>query len=284
MHQSVDIMANEIRLNRQIFKGSIVIVEGSTDKLFYDNFIEDTKCQIKSANNKEDAIKIYEKIKQDGYKGILVVVDADFWRLNGQESSDTNVLLTDTHDLESMIINSRAFDKFLNAFGDFDKIKNMHKSIREALLDVAVPIGIFRWISSPEKEAWCFTFKGLPYQELVITPEFKLNVGRLIDSVMTISDRFDIDRSLIMREIEENIERGQDPWQVCSGHDLVGLLLAGLNGTFGISNLKYDSTVVQKELILSYEYIFFKSTGLFRSIKDWEETNQPFRVLKDDGT
>ena len=43
---TVDRVANQIRLRRQIYPGTFLLVEGSSDQTFYERFIDKLACEL----------------------------------------------------------------------------------------------------------------------------------------------------------------------------------------------------------------------------------------------
>ena len=145
-------IATAIRMTRgPSFSGAFLIVEGETDPRVYGRVIDEDSCRIIPSHGKEKAICVLEILENDNFTGVLAVVDADFWRLEGTEPTGSNLFITDTHDLETMILKSPALDKLLTEFGSADKIERFiqrpGKSIWDVLLDSGTPIGYLRWIS-----------------------------------------------------------------------------------------------------------------------------------------
>ena len=101
---------------------AFLIVEGETDRRFYMRFIDKNQCQITNAFNKSAALQVLSILEKELFSGSLAIVDADFDVLTGKLPTSQNVLLTDTHDLETMIIQSPAFEKVLDEFGSAEKI------------------------------------------------------------------------------------------------------------------------------------------------------------------
>jgi hypothetical protein len=58
-------------------------------------------------------------------------VDADFDRIEGRTPPSANLVFTDLHDLECMLIRSTAFDALLSEFGSSEKLQRFD---RDALL------------------------------------------------------------------------------------------------------------------------------------------------------
>ncbi|WP_310429004.1 DUF4435 domain-containing protein, partial [Chamaesiphon sp. VAR_48_metabat_135_sub] len=117
-----DRFANEIRQQRSTFKGSFLLVEGSTDKVFYERFTDCDRCKLRVVSGKPSSkklvIRVLEILDEDNFPGVLGIVDADFDRcLSPLLDRSPNLILTDTHDLETLIIQSPALDKLLLEFG-----------------------------------------------------------------------------------------------------------------------------------------------------------------------
>jgi hypothetical protein len=49
---SVDRVANQIRLRRSTYSGTFLLVEGSSDKTFYERFVDQLACELVSVSGK----------------------------------------------------------------------------------------------------------------------------------------------------------------------------------------------------------------------------------------
>jgi len=137
-------LANHARMVRTQHSGTILIVEGTTDVRVYERFVNEAECKLIPANGKETAISALDILEEGGFNGVLTIVDADFWRLDNLEPASPNLLLTDSHDLEMMILYSDALDSVLSEFGLAQKITDLGKPIRDILLESGLPIGYLR--------------------------------------------------------------------------------------------------------------------------------------------
>ena len=142
---------NAIRLRRSAFSGTFLLVEGSSDKVFYQRFIDKQQCKIVVVSGKPSSkyrvIKILEILDGSNFAGVLGIVDADCDRLNNIVHKSPNLLSTDTHDLETTLIKSQALDKVLFEFGSEAKIAKFGRDIRQTLTDAGIAVGYLRWIS-----------------------------------------------------------------------------------------------------------------------------------------
>jgi hypothetical protein len=276
-------IANDIRMRHTQFKGAFLVVEGDTDQRFFKRFVEENLCQVVSAYNKENAIDILEILKNGKFGGVLAIVDADFWRIDGIEYSRANLFLTDTHDLETMILHSPALEKLTNELGSIEKIgaltKKCGKDVRQILLDAGVPIGYLRWIS--EKEGFYLKFEGLEFGKFIDDSTLLINATEMIKTVKNKSQKHDLDVECIEKSIQELIDNNYDLWEVCCGHDLTGILSLGFRKALGSHNAKEVAVdIIERELRLAYEEKFLLETNLYKSLKIWEENNQKFRIFK----
>src|SRR6266567_4884592 len=185
--RSPDGIANKIILTRQ-YPGkdflSFLIVEGDTDWNFYKTFVDKDKCQIIIAYSKSVAIQVLSILEKDGFPGVFIIVDADFDVLEGK-FSPKNVLFTDTHDLESMIIRFPAFEKVLGEFGSEEKIdlftQTARKDVRAVLVETSMPIGYLRWVSL--REDLSLTFEDLNFTGFINRETLTIDLSDLIRSV-----------------------------------------------------------------------------------------------------
>ena len=147
-----DRIANSIRLLRGDHEGVFLIVEGHSDKLIYERLVNKQEVRVTIASGKNNAIKALSILeKEDNFRRVVAVIDADFSRIEQQIPDSNNLFLTDEHDLEMMLIKSAAFDKLLKERGSEEKIKAFTEDIRETLLKLGQEIGKLRWLSLRNK-------------------------------------------------------------------------------------------------------------------------------------
>ncbi len=160
--------ANAIRLRRQTFPGVFLLVEGSSDKVFYERFIEKISCQIIAISGKPSSkfkiISVLSILENSNFQGVLAIVDADFDHLESSATITPNLIRTDTHDLETMLLQSLALDKVMAEFGSEEKITKF-RDIRTALLEAGMPIGYLLWIS--KLDGLNLTFNDLEFGKFI---------------------------------------------------------------------------------------------------------------------
>ncbi|MFM9266884.1 DUF4435 domain-containing protein [Tychonema sp. BBK16] len=279
-NRTPDRIANRIRLLRtqSQYTGSILIVEGDTDARVWKNLVDSTKCRVENAHNKDKAVKVLNILEQGNFAGVLAIVDADFDILEGSVPLSPNLLFTDTHDLETMLLKSPALEKVLAEHGSEDKIKLFAKDIRQTLLESAKVIGYLRWASL--KFNYCLKFEGLAFNKFVDDRTLALNESKLLQTVKNNSQKPGLDEQEIRANMDSLKTNTQDLWYICHGHDMVDILSIALCKALGSCNSQQVAlNVLEKDLRLAYESAHFRETKLYIAIQTWEQTNQPFEVL-----
>lgn len=280
MRESItpDRIANKIRLLRTQHPGSFLIAEGDTDARVWKNLVDSTKCRVENASNKDNAVATLNILEKDNFAGVLAVVDADFDILEETVLLSQNLLLTDSHDLETMLLKSPALEKVLREHGSTEKIERFAQDIRHTLLQSAKILGYLRWASL--KFNYCLNFQNLGFNKFVDDRTLILNESKLIQTVKNNSQKPGLDEQEIRANMEKLKTDTQDMWHVCCGHDMVDILSIALCKALGSCNSKeVERNVLEKYLRVAYESAHFRETKLYRSIQRWEQTNKPFEVL-----
>jgi Protein of unknown function (DUF4435) len=286
---TADRYANTVRQQRSTFSGTFLLVEGRSDKIFFERFVNTDLCHFLVTEGKDNAIKALNSIEKSGYTGILVIIDADFDQLETSPPQSPNLLRTDTHDLETMILKSPALDKLLAIYCSDDKLKEFGRDVRTTLLEAGMSIGYFLWLSNSKNLN--LTFDGLKFKEFIDDRTIHLDERKLINEVKNKSQPAAkpalADPTDIQKRIAAKKQDSHDPWQICRGHDLVEILSIGLRKAWG-SNDAIDvvprsnerKSTLESQLSLAYEAAYFLKTQLYQEIMTWESSNQPFKVLK----
>lgn len=284
---SIDREANAIRLRRSNFLGTFLLVEGSSDKVFYERFINKIDCQLVSVSGKPSSklrvIGVLDILEKSNFQGVLAIVDADFDRLETLSHHSPNLLRTDTHDLETMLLKSFALDKVITEFGSEEKIIQLNRDVREILLKIGISVGYLRWISQYDKLN--LTFNGIIFSKFIDEKTMQIDELKLIQEVKNKSQNFSLnDEDLQQRlRLMSQKKNSHDPWQVCCGHDMVEILSLGLRKAIGTNKAAdVEPNGLERNLRLAYEEAYFCQTHLYLEIRVWERNNQPFKVLPND--
>lgn len=282
---NADYFANTVRMTRTKHKGTILILEGYTDSRVFKWFVHETECKVISVNGKDNAIEILKILEDDGVEGILTIMDADFWHLEGIEPGSGNLLLTDTHDLETMILSSsEVMDKILSGFVASKKEKLLPRPIIDLVLENTLPVGFLRWMTQSSAVTLKIKFRKLAFEHFIDKKNLNIDIDKLIEEVKANLKDGEIDEGAV-KDIKAKIsalkKEGHDPWQVCSGHDIVKVLAIGLRFVFGNKKSKNLTAEILEEFVRNtYNYSHFQLSHLYRSIVNWETSNPSFNVLR----
>jgi hypothetical protein len=282
---SVDRDANAIRLRRSTFSGTFLLVEGSSDRIFYERFVDKVACASISISGKPSSklrvIAVLSTLEKSNFQGVLAVVDADFDRLEVSSHSSPNLILTDTHDLETMLLNSSALEKVIAEFGSEEKIVKLGRDVRTVLLEAGMPIGYLLWIS--QLNELNLTFDGITFSKFIDDQTLQIDELKLIQEVKNKSQAFALRSEDLKQRLTNQKSDNHDPWQVCCGHDLVEILSLGLRRTIGSAKTSdVEPNSLERSLRLAYEETYFCKTQMYLSICLWESKNQPFKILRND--
>ncbi|MGK7905278.1 MAG: DUF4435 domain-containing protein [Hormoscilla sp.] len=277
--------ANKIRFLRSTFPGTFLLVEGSSDKIFYQRFVDKDACQLVCVSGKPSSklriISVLKILEKSSFQGVLAIVDADFDRLETSIYNSPNLLRTDSHDLETMLLNSPALDKVIAEFGSQEKIAKFNRDVRTALLEAGMSVGYLLWVS--QGEGLNMTFNGITFSKFVDQQTLQIDELKLIREVKNKSQALSLKNEDLQQRIMIQRSNSHDRWQVCCGHHLVEILSLGLRKAIG-SNKAADVEPhsLERNLRLAYEEVYFRKTGLYSDMRTWESNNHPFRVLPND--
>ena len=274
-----DRIANSIRLLRSDHEGVFLIVEGHSDKLIYERLVNKQEVRVTSADGKNNAIKALSILeKEDNFRRVVAVIDADFSRIEQQIPDSNNLFLTDEHDWEMMLIKSAAFDKLLKERGSEEKIKAFTEDIRETLLKLGQEIGKLRLLSLRNKLD--LKFEGLKFGKFIDKEKLSINIDELIISIKNHSQKLSLDEQQIKQDLSVISDENHDPWQLCCGHDFISILaiaLCKVLGTWNANDVKKED--LERELRLAYELSYFYQTQIYTLMINWQSNHHPYQIF-----
>jgi len=263
-----------------------LLVEGRSDARFWQSRVDYKRCQVREMGGRDKAVAEIEQNRRENRRGFVAVLDADFDRVEGTLPDDPDLVFTDFHDLECMLVASPALEKVLVVHGSVSKIAQFESKgerIREALLKYAEIIGRLRWLSRRERLDLVFRkrepkgseFRYLQYKDFCDQKDWSVDKKKLLSHVCNFSNRHD----LVIDDLLGRLDTlpSADAWQICVGHDLLGLLAIGLRQTLG--NKTMDASAMQDSFLLAYEEAYWHETQMYRALCAWENRHAPFRIF-----
>jgi hypothetical protein len=272
-----------------------LFVEGFDDQKFWYDQVDKTKCTVIQSSGKEHVIVNVENFTEEK-KVVLGIVDDDFDSLEGKTLDLPNLIATETHDLECLLLRSRAFESVLIEYADDEKITMLEKTegrkIREALLDRGMIFGRLRWLSVRNKwglytdyhEKSKKKFEPIKRKHIVDKEKWVINESMLLEVVP--QELAKLGHSLTEEELKNliaSLPQDADPWKVCNGHELVYLLETALSEKLATSEpkkggIRYGDEI--PKLLRQSIKTEFLATELARKIKTWEDNNQPYQIFR----
>lgn len=268
------------------FEKAIVYVEGDSDTAFYKWLTDKKYVDIQYMVGKDAAISAVQKSKK---RGVLALVDSDFDNILNINYDD-NIIKTDTHDIETMMIKEDAFKYAKERYIDVTKVNNSQfteESIWELVIDFATRIGKVRLLSV--KNNWNLKFKDdkgkdvLEYDKIIIykNDEIDIDIRQYIWECINLSDSCDVEVATVFQQYKEDNET-YDTWQICRGHDLSLLIsIFYSKEMFGKKFIHRDTV----EDLMASTYIAsrkFKKSQMKNEIMKWQEDNKGWKILSDE--
>ncbi len=266
----------EVRFRRSNYHSAFIIVEGPSDLNFYNQVVLEDGIVV--ASNKSMAIEILEILNKDNFLGVVAIVDKDFDKLREILPQADNLFFTDSHDLETLLIQSPALEKVLGELGSKKKINELGRGVRDVLLDAGCSIGYLRWISL--QGALHLDFKNIQCRNFLDKKSLVLDESNLIKEVKNKSQKPGLNVNDLQKQVNQLRNPNHDRWQVCRGHDLVQIMSFGL--TYAIGTRDHAEVTVEsleRSLRLAYQSSYFSQTRLYSDLEHWQHQHS-YQILK----
>lgn len=267
-------IANTVRMSRTVRKGaSALLVEGSKDVRVFANLIDDANCDIVATDGKSNAVAALNQLRRSGHTGVLVVLDSDFSKLDGQGIIDPDVISTDLHDFEAMMLKSPAPEKVLR---EYDlRVDQFGRNFGQLLAVAVKPLGYLRLASQRSKLH--LSFKSLSFRTFVRNSPVGLDERKLVREVLANNPQCRASEKDLREAMLAVADPSHDCWHVSCGHDMTALFAELLTARLGRD---VPSFTVERQLRLAYHATDFASTAVCDTIRAWEQRNYPYRVLR----
>jgi hypothetical protein len=201
---------------------------------------------------------------------VLGVCDADFDHL--LQTNYDNILVTDIHDIEMMMISSEFICKFFHDYTkhdsySFDSTPEICEGIMNGVLEACYCIGVLKFINI--KYGIGLNFKGMKYDEFLDVDGFTIHFDRnaYLQHILSRS-REHVDYNFVTLEMMyvDYYSHNYDKAHVCNGHDFSYILSMLYKGDHSQKkNINQDD--VERALRFYYSARSFTLTELGRSLK-----------------
>jgi hypothetical protein len=273
-------IAQEVRLERKVHKGSFLLLEGDTDIKRFSRFIDEAACSIVNCYGRRKAIAATKMLYDEGFLGALAIIDADFDRITGKLELHEGLVYSAAHDLDLDWAKPNVVARYLAEVGDKAKC-DLHgptEAIVEKILEGLKPVSVARLLNhlghisyrlSDIDVSNCFGRFSVDLEAYVA-----LVFGDRPVAVAT--------KDAIRRRISLAVSAKEyDLYQLTNGHDFHCALGASLLDD--LSSRRPPRTwgsEVEIHLRLAFDSADLKALSVHRDILEWVRDNQPYRILQ----
>lgn len=271
-------IAQEIRLSRQVHKGTFLLLEGQTDVDRFVEYIDEIECSFVNCYGRHNATRATKILSEEGFPGIVAIVDADFDRVLGRLEEHENIIYSENHDLDMDWLKTNAFGRYLRQAGDQDKIDAIGSvdGVFQRIIDSLCGLSSLRLINV--KRSIRFKLQNLKLENFYAP--FQINTRLLAEDVFFGRDASDARIGELARLINKHAADDFDPLQMTNGHDFCSALGLCLRDAIGSRRVAQTwGSEVEMHLRLALNDNDFRATSVFRDILRWERENVPYIIL-----
>ena len=270
-------IANSIRLKRSLHKGSFLVVEGRDDRLFFGKFVDPQVCAIEVVHGKPNVIGVIRELTDSQFVGFLGVIDDDFDRVARQQVNSDNLIVLDAVALEALLVRSSALDRVLEQLGREERLQKFGRDVRTALVEAALPIGCLRLHS--RLMGLGLKFSAMKYRKYPSADSLNVNRHALAQYVKNRSRHPGVTCDELLEHMKAIEDSVKDYWLVCSGADLIAVLVIGLTRTLGLNSMASISPeLVRGCLRLAFSLADLAESKIHKDILDWTANNPVYQI------
>lgn len=272
-------IAQEIRIERQIHKGSFLLLEGVKDIRRFSKFTDPGGCSTVNCYGRENLVGAIELLYEDGFLGCLGLADADFDRVLEQLKGHEGLIYSDTHDFDLDSACEEALTRYLAEVGDQKKCGEAGGTmeIAKSLMVDLKPLSALRFLNVKRNLGYSLT----DVNHVQVCKNGRVNLGQLIEHVSTGQFANEARKTQLRNLITPMLAVEVDYAQFTNGHDFFALLGICLRDRLG-GRLPPQSwgDEVEMHFRLAFSDDDFSRTGTFKAIRLWENENAPFVIFK----
>jgi hypothetical protein len=274
-------IAQEIRIERQVHKGSFLLLEGDNDLRRFSKFTDAVKCSTVNCFGRSNLIGAVQLLYEDGFLGALGLADADFDRLTNTLLVHEGIIFSESHDFDLDCACEAALQRYLEETGDATKCDGAGGPVGVAkwVIGSLRPLSILRFVNV--KEDLGYKLDDINHVRICVPQGDVIDIDLMIEHVS--EGRFSAAdaKNKLREKVVAYMRRDFDLQQLTNGHDFFAILGIALRNRLGgrLPPQTFGSEV-EMHFRLGYSHEEFGQTQVFRAICDWEDENQPYVILK----
>ncbi|ORC44460.1 hypothetical protein B2G74_33175 [Burkholderia sp. A27] len=273
--RSSDDIVAEVEMSRTNFEGSFLLVEGASDSRFFKRHVSGDCAELVICSGKLPAVGAINALNARNFAGALAVVDDDFDTATGVPAT-VNLLKTDTHDIETLLLSSPALEHLLREKGDPARIARFEEttgtSVVDSLVERASVFGCLRFLNDGPT---CFRTemdKAFRPWKFFDVSAWKLDTDALRLAYANAVGISETDLATLLGTIPE-----MPIWNLVHGHDALVILAIGLREVLGACQC--TEADLGSWLRLAYSKAEFDKTALRADMVRWESSSNVFKLF-----
>jgi len=268
---------NTVGMLRNYDDKSILLLEGHSDLIALTVAIDRSACQPLVAYGKIEAIEAVEWSSEQGFSGVIALVDRDLVDLVERRSTNANVFYTDTCDLDSLTFFIEGIvERCIETMCTFDSYESATDStitspleIKTKAASMAGLIGHFRLYSARDEKF--APLDKIPFGEIYKGSDITLQEdtlrGVMIGRLKALDNAEEIFDDWLQRAASEAIP----PERICQGHDLFHCLSVVVSAVHGQKHRgEFWERIARSHLRIEH----LKPTRFFNEIQAWCAVNK----------
>ena len=243
-------------------KKALVLVEGPDDVKFYAKLFNEQCSALHAIGGCIQMDKILEDCNIQYENKILAMKDADFDHLNNISYSPKNLFLTDTHDVETMIITEKCVANLC-----YEHLTKNELDLLTIVLEELKPLSFLKWYNSEKKLKLNFDTISLSIVYKGATTNVNDWLAELYRNKAN-KNKLQITEADITGFMSTNAN--VNIYHLVNGHDLCHFLMLKLT-SLGAKNIAKD--LIPKYLRMNYTIESFSGTNMYNKINAWGVSN-----------
>ncbi len=159
-----------------------IFVEGESDIRLFRKFFNLDNCKVESIPGGNTKLEEGVRVLTRSYPLVFGIRDSDFIRLGSIEYNQTNMFLTDLHDIEMTLISED--EVFSAVVFEYSGIaKDDHNGIRLKIIKTIEKVSYLKWLNQVENLE--LKFEGSGFQDLVSFVNEDIDFSEYFKRVLT---------------------------------------------------------------------------------------------------
>lgn len=271
-------IAQEVRLERQVHKGSFLLLEGATDVKRFSEFLDEKSCSIANCYGRGKASKAIHLLNEDGFLGAVAVLDCDFDRILKKITSVENVIYSEVHDYDLEWLSNDVLRKYLVQVGDPQKCEALgdHEKILLHIIELIKPISVLKLMNANGNI--CYRLSILKMEDFFDGHVF--DIQAMVEGVFEGRNVDDKVKSDLVEKVRFLLPKKFPLLQITNGHDAMTALGIALRDKLA-SRAKAQTwgSEVELHIRLAFTDKEFIDSSVYNNLAEWEAENKPYRVL-----